>query len=222
MTDVYCNLSGARVSKCSLSIPYYGLWTADVELPTDAPIPFQCTLVIADLSLVGAVVRSDSFAGLRTARLVGGLSNGWGRTVSQSEYVNLIGVQSKMVLQDSANAVGERINVSNDTNLGTYFVREAAPAARVLRQLTGDLWYVDVKGVTQAGTPRSTAAISTAFLLEEFDPATGRILASTENPADWQPGRAIANSNLTPPRTLSLVRHHLSNDGILRTEALAA
>ncbi len=221
MSDVYASLSGARISKCELAIPYYGLWVADVELPTEAPIPSPCTLVIADLSLVGSVARTDSFAGLRTARLVGGFG-GWSKSPAYQEYMGVGGVQMSLILGDVAAAVGERVNVANDASVGSFFFREFAPASRLLRQLSGGLWWAGADGTTQVGVSRSTLPITTSFLIEEFDPSTGRILASTESPGDWMPGRTVSNATLKTPRTLSLVRHILDNEGKLRTEAVAA
>jgi hypothetical protein len=219
--SVYANISGARVSRCDLAIPYWGLWVADVELPVATAIPAQCTLTIADLTLTGHVARTDSFAGLRTARIVGGFG-GWPTSLDPREYANPTGVRVSTILGDAAGDVGERVKVADDSSVGSYFLRERAPAARLLRQLSGALWWIDPSGVTQIGTARSEAAVSTAFLIEQFDPATGRIFASTENPLDWQPGRSVSNKVLTTPRTLGFVRHVLDNDGTLRTEALAA
>jgi hypothetical protein len=220
--SVYANLSGARITKCDLSIPYWGLWVADVEMPTTSPIPSSVTLVLADLKLTGTVMRSDVFAGLIAARIVGG-GGGWHKTVDQQEYASLTGVNVSTVLKDAAQAVGERVNVVTDVGLGTFFFREQAKASRFLRQLSGDLWYVDPSGVTQCcGATRSTSAVTSPFLIQEFDPASGRILASTENPGDWAPGRQVSNKVLTTPRTLGYVRHTLGNDGTLRTEAKTA
>ncbi len=218
---VYANISGARVSKLELTVPHYGLWAADVELPTTAAIPTACTLTVADLTLSGTVARTDAFAGLRTARIEGG-GNGWPTVVGQQEYFNPAGVKVSTIMGDLAGLIGEKVAIASDSSVGTYFFRVSAQAARFLRQLSGGLWWVDKSGVTQLGTARDSSPVRTAFLIHEFDPATGRMTAITENPADWMPGRQVSNNVLTTARTLSLVRHIVSNDGTLRTEAIAA
>lgn len=215
---LYADISGMRATKLELTIPYYGTWAADVELPTEAAIPAQCTLTLADLAMAGHVYRTDSFGGLRRARIVGGFG-GWSKVVSGRHYHN--GPTVSVVLRDAASEVGERVFIALDSIIGGDFVREASVASRLLF-LAGALWWIDSLGVTQIGTARDALPISTPFLIQEFDPGTGRLVASTENPADWMPGRTVSNSTLSTPRTLSLVRHTVDNGGKLRTEALTA
>ena len=217
---LFAEVSGTRVSKLDLMLPYYGLWAADVEIPIDSPVPTQCVLTVADLSLVGKIVRTDSFAGLRNARIVGGFG-GWSTALPTQEYFAVTGVKVSTIMNDAASIIGEQVVVANDTTVGPYFFRRTQQASRLLHRFS-PLWWVDPTGKTQLGTARSAAAITTSFLIETFDPGTGRLVASTENPSDWQPGRSVSNKTLTTPRTLSLVRHTMTNDGILRTEALAA
>lgn len=221
MISAYANLSGARITKASITIPYYGIWTAVVTMAQPFTAPTPCTLSVADMTLTGFVYRSDQFAGLQIAQLIGGFG-GWGKTLSAKKYGSPGGVKVSLVLGDAALECGEQVALSQDATIGTFYGRDAGPASNVLRDLAGALWWIDPKGVTQCGTARSALPITSKFMLTDFDPGVGLITAATENPSDWMPGRTVSTSVLTTPRTLSLVRHEVDNDGNFVTEALAA
>ena len=105
MTELYASLGGARASSCALTIPYYGLWSADGMLPADSAIEELTTLVIGNLTLTGAVHRQAAFAGSRSLRLVGG-RGGWRKPLSARAYANPIGLRRSVVLGDAARECG--------------------------------------------------------------------------------------------------------------------
>jgi len=215
----FLSLNGVRVVSGHVSIPYYGTWTADVMMP-EAPGYIlnpgtSVTLTLGNLSLQGAVYRSGPFSGQMKLRIVGGYG-GWQKTVPSQQYVLSGGVLLSTVLGDLAAAVGEKVNVQNDQALGSIFVRESAPASRILRQIAGPLWYVDTKGVTQITNARPSKAVSSAFLVNRWDGDRGEFEVSTEDYASWMPGNTFSNEVVTTTQTISLATIDTDNKGTLR------
>jgi len=214
------NLNGERITTARLTVPYYGTWVADVTLALATAIPPAVTLTIGDMVMVGHVLRMASFAGSRSARIVGGFG-GWPKAVAARAYRSAGGVRASMVLGDAAIEVGEQVKLATDSTLGTAYVREAGPASRVLRYLAGSLWWVDALGVTQVGA-RAAMAITSAFTVVAYNGGRGRFEVATEAPADWQPGRTFTSPTVSTPVRIGSVSHHVDNDGIARIEVLSA
>lgn len=218
----FASLSGNRVTAALVTVPYYGLWSADVTLALSDEVsdaPFAAVLTIGNLTLTGSVFRSAAFAGNRTLRLVGG-GGGWRRPVASRYYLNSGGVPVAAVLGDLAVDAGERVSIGLVGNVGTAFTREGgAPASRTLKQVAGRSWYVDLAGTTQV-RPRPTTAIGSAYQVESFMGAMGRFIVSTEDLAAWMPGAVFANPLVTTPRVVSSVSIGSRDDGKLRLEVL--
>jgi len=218
MAGPYAALNGRRVVSGTLMIPYYGAWTADVVLSVADTIPTQTQLVIGDLTLTCAVYRQLSSAGSRSARIVAGFG-GWRKTIPAQAYSNPSGLRVSLLLGDAAKLVGEKVSVAQDMSVGSLFVRENAPATRVLRQLAGSLWWIDANGTTQVG-PRSSAAITSAFTAVEWSGAKGRFNIATEVLSDWMPGRTFTTPNVTTAQTVAETSIALGNDGKVRLTVL--
>lgn len=219
--SAFASFNGERVISGVITIPMYGTWVADIVLALSDAMAPQGALVVANLSLQGTVYRAADFSGSRSARIVGGYG-GWKNPVTARAYQNAGGVPLAMVLGDAASEVGEKINVVGGGTVGTDFVREAAPAERVLRQLAGPLWFVDPSGVTQVGAQRSTNAITSNFEITERSGAKGRFSIATEDLASWMPGRTLMSPTVTTTQALSMVTIVLGNNGTVRVEALVA
>lgn len=170
-----------------------------------------------DLTLQCAVYRTDSFAGQREVRLVGGFG-GWRKPVSSQAYKNSAGINVSLVLGDVANTVGEKVSVSNDSSLGQHFVREAAKASRVLDQLSGSLWWSKPDGTTVVGD-RVTGSVTSQFNIEDEKGDKGSIVVHTEHLADWVPGLTVTSPTLST-KTLSFIRHTFEMDGKAKMEVL--
>src|SRR5258708_6814050 len=123
-------------------MPFYGTWSADVLLATSETIPTKVTLQVGSLSLSGTVVRTASFAGSRSARIVGG-GGGWRKTIPSKGYSHPGGLQLSTVLNDAARESGETISISSDVTLGTSWTRSRAKAEQQLHLLTGGRWWGD-------------------------------------------------------------------------------
>ncbi len=215
----YASLSGARVVSGHLTVSTYGAAVADVVLADEGAVPEACSLTIANLTMALHVHRQAAFAGQRSARLVGG-AGGWRREVPARAYHSPGGIPISMVLADAAREVGEKIVVANDASVGTYYVREAAPAARTLRQLAGRRWWIDPAGVTHVG-PRPPTTVRSEFLAASHDGSEGRYSIATEDLAAWLPGATFSNS-LVPATVVSSVSVTLEQAGKMRVEVLAA
>lgn len=219
MSD-WATLDGVRIISGTLAIPYWGTWAADFLLATPNDVPAQSTVVLGDLTLIGTTYRAASYSGARSERVVGGAA-GWLKTIPSKCYQNAAGVPASMVLGDAAKESGETINASAATaSLGSFFVRTAGPASRVLRQVSGGLWWMDATGTTQLG-PRLGDPIGSPFTVISFSGAQGLFHIATETLSDWMPGRTFTSPTVTMPQTISLVTHELTNDGLHRLHVLA-
>jgi hypothetical protein len=213
-------VNGVRVVEGSIGIPDQGLWVARVFLEAEGTISTSVALVIGNLTLTGAVFRQGAFAGRQYALLVAGAA-GWMRTVAAQAYEQPGGVMLSTVLGDAAREVGEQVNASPDRSVGAFFVRESAPAQRVLRQLVGVAWYVDNAGVLQLGA-RPAGAVASSFLVEDFDRADGLAVISTEDEAAWLPGQSFTSPTVPDAQAISFTRFEVDNAGVLRLKVLVS
>lgn len=213
---MFCAINERRAFELNLTIPSRGLWTADARLDTgDAFTATSVTLTLAGLSLVGAVYRTGSFSGVTWVRLVGG-HGGWHQSVGEKYYKNPFGLRMGPIVTDAASAVGESVQISTDTSVGSFFVRRRGPAVRVLNQLASS-WYPLPTGVTFVG-PRTTPRITSRFdvIADGTDLARGVVMMATDFPEQWTPGSLFASAALSE-RQASTVTHRLTPER-LRTE----
>lgn len=216
----FASVNGVRIVEGSVGIPDQGLWVAKVHLEAEGAITSPVSLVLGNLTLAGAVYRQGAFAGRQYALLVAGAA-GWMRQVVAQAYEQPGGVMLSTVIGDVAREVGEQVNVSPDRSVGAFFVREAAPAQRVLRQLVGSAWYVDNRGVLQLGA-RAPGAVASSFLVEDFERADGLAVISTEDEAAWVPGQSFTSPTVPDSQTISFTRFEVDNAGVLRLKVLVS
>lgn len=216
MSD-YLSFAGERLTTVSSVMPMYGAWVADVVLASGVSLPsVAAPLVIGDLTLTGTVFRGAVFAGARSARVVAGMG-GWRNHVPAQDYRGA-SVLASTVLRDAATAVGERVLMdAQDTNL-RRFVREAGPAARVLRQVAGASWWTANDGTTHIG-PRPTSTVKKDFTVLSWSGRVGKFEIATEAVAEWVPG-AKFDAPGDGMQTISSVMIESSNEGKLRIGVL--
>lgn len=223
---LYASLNGARVVSGSITIPLYGTWSGDLGLALTDTITSPASLVLSNLTLLGTVYRTSSFAGSRTCRLVGGYG-GWMKALPFKQYINASGIMASVLLEDVAAECGEQINVLSDFNVGNQWVRlgpsdeDPAPAQRTLRQVGGPLWWMAPSGVTQVG-PRPTKAITSSFTVVEWSGARGQFTIATEDLASWMPGNTFTAPTVPTVQTISSVTISTDNKGVLRLNVLVS
>lgn len=219
MSALYASANGIRITAASLSIPFYGLWVADVTLATSQLLAAPVVLTMGNLTLRGAVLRQRDFAGNTTARLVGG-SGGWARPVTLAPYAKPQGVPLSLVLRDAAQACGESVALATDRSLGAFYVPGAGvPAGTILRSLAGAEWYVDELGITQVRA-RASTPITTEAEVTHYAGGKGWLSVATEDLASWQPGATFTGATVAVPFTVAASRIMAENDGTLRLEVL--
>ncbi len=216
--SAFISYGGARVHTGSLTIASSGAWVADVSFAGDLSLPTTAALEVGNLALLGSIYRARAFSGQVRARLVGGYG-GWHKQLGARAYSLPGGVKLSMVLGDAAHDAGEKIVVANDYVIGDYFVRQAGEGTRTLRGLLGEQWYVDTDGTTRTGQ-RTGSAVSSDFLVNAFDTATGTATVSTERYTEWMPGNTFQNAVVPEPQTIATVRIDADNTGKLRHTVL--
>jgi hypothetical protein len=222
----FAALNGGRVISAHVEIPYYGAWTADVVLAADTVLATEDVLTIGDLSLQGFVQRVFDFGGSRSTRMVGGFG-GWQKVLPAKAYSLPSGVPLSMILGDAATECGEQWGGANPTDLAAFasasvgqaFVREKAPAQRVLRLLTPGLWWIDGTGATRLA-PRATGIITSQFTAVRYSGGKGQFEIATETLGDWQPGRTFKSPTITSVQTISMTSVIVDNSGKLRLSVL--
>lgn len=224
MSGAFLSMNGVRVVTGHVSVPYYGTWTADVMMPaagnaSNLVVGSAVSLTLGNLTLVGAVYRSGPFAGQIKVRAMGGFG-GWQKTVPAQDYALTGGVRLSTVLNDLAMTVGEKVQIAQDGILGSKFTREKASAGKILRQIAGTLWFIDVKGTTQIRASRPSLTIATPFQIIKYDGDVGQFDVATEDYLSWLPGSTFSNEIVTIPQTISLATIDTDNKGTLRFNVL--
>lgn len=215
---LFASLAGIPVVTGSITVPLYGLWSADVQLGTDDDVTDDASLVLGDLTLTGHIYRQSLFGGQRKCRLVGGFG-GWRKVVSAKPYSLAGGIKLSLVVNDAALEVGEKVSITDDQIIGIAYVRENSIASDVLRQLAGANWYVDPAGITQIKAWPKTN-ITTPFTVIDQDGDQGKITIATENYAAWLPNAEFTAPQLDATYTIGSSTYRFQDDGTARVEVL--
>ncbi len=223
--SAYASYAGSRIVRGSVSIPLYGGWSGDFDLATSDSVPDTGVLSIGNLSLQSFAFRRSAFGGQRKLRIGAGFG-GWRKIVESRTYHLPIGIPLALVLGDVALEVGEKLNAGDlllaalKRPLGGYYLRDADPAAHVLRRLAGPLWWIDADGTTRVASSRPSDLITSPFIVSNFTGGEGRITVATEDLASWVPGRTFTSDLLETTMRIQAVTHTATAGGELRTEAL--
>lgn len=217
---MYAELAGNRIVGGTIVIPTYGAPLADVTLDKEAKIGASVTLSLGSLRLVMSPWREVvPFQGKTVVRLIGGAA-GWGKVIPAKPYKLDAGVKLSLVLGDAAKSVGEKISVGVDRVVGKFYVRDEAPACRLLNRLVPGAWWIDPDGTTKTGT-RPTSAIVKPFTILGFDGAKGSMMIDCEHLAELVPGRTLKGITLDKVITIGALTHTIGKTGV-KTEVLAA
>lgn len=217
MTDQFATLNGDRIISARITLPYQGTWSADVVLAVPSEIKQSVVLQVGDLSMVGTVIRSGSFSGSRSARIVGG-GGGWRKVLKPKAYSNPTGVKLKSILEDAARESGESMYQFTDKVIGTNYIRDENPAEHVLRYWAPN-WWIDTNGKTHI-EQRPSERILSPFTVEGWSGAKGFFEISTEKISDWVPGKTFTSATVTTEQSISQVSIETNNEGKLRLQVL--
>jgi hypothetical protein len=201
----FVHVAGNPIASATIHVPWSGAWFADVVF-LDAPVLFGAVeLVVGDVTLRGTF--DERFTGTRgaelRARIVAG-SAGWGEHVGAQSYVNDQGVRALLVAQDAARLSGETLGSFSPSaaSLGSYYVRQAGPAARVLEDVIGSAsWWVEYDGTTTVGTRPSTSARSGSYQVLEYDAAARLVTLGVDDVSAIGPG-SVLSDGLDDPQTV--------------------
>ena len=206
------SVDGQMLTYALIRIPYSGAWVADLDVDTDKTITGKVEVKIGNLSLVGTVDPrfSGAFAMNTKLRVVAG--NGKIDAVLKAkDYANDASIKAQTVVDDIVREAGEALDptYSDTMRFGPHYARESAPAARLLRQMVGDRWWVDLAGVVRIGD-RSRTEVAGDYEILDFDPRTKIATVSTDNPETIRIGSVLRGRLATPLVVLGL---NLSIDG---------
>jgi hypothetical protein len=222
MSTQYAELNGVRVVSGSLTVPYYGAWSADLALATQDPIasaPMGCRVTVGPLVAVGTVYRSAPFAASRSVRLVGG-AGGWRKSIPKRAYFASGGLSLGLVLGDAAKESGETLAIDDDGPIGDHMTRPTGPGARLLRELVS-LWWIDpATGTTRVSTSRPSAPITSDFQVISWDAGRGEFQIATEALQDWLPGNTFTSTNVATVQTIAASTFRIEPSGTLRVIVL--
>jgi hypothetical protein len=211
---LFAQLNGTPIVKGRMTIPFTGIWHADIFLDRVADTTGPQSLVLNGITGTCSVVRQIDFAGQSMLRVVGG-GGGWGKLV-QPAFFSSPNVST--VLDSIASQIGEQANVATDSAIDPFYVVDgASPASTVLTDLLGDTWWMDLTGVIQTAD-RASPTIASPFTLRSIDGPQGLYHVESDFIQDWVPGATF--SALTGSGTVSRVTHVIDG-GSLRTEVLA-
>lgn len=178
MVTSLASLNGLTALSCSVRIPAWGLWWADVELDSDSALSGDAALEIGSLVLTGTIVSGGTWHGRSRCRVVAGKGQ-WGKTIPAKGYANDAGVKVKTIADDAAADCGEQIDTSKATGtLGAAWVREAGPAARVLELVAPGGWYVGEDGKAVLGQREAISFAGESTIIEVDNGASKVVLAA--------------------------------------------
>lgn len=205
MTDLYVAVNGISCAHVRLTVPNAGPWQADVELSDPAALTNPCELRLGALRLTGtAIPEADgTYALQRRARIVGG-AGGWSRAVTARGYHNDAGVKARLVVEDVARDIGERLGtfIPARERIGSDYARQAGPASRALVDAIGGAsWWVDYDGVTQVGPRQLTTPDAATYVVLSYDPKERAATLTADDPATIAIGAQLSNG-LDQPGTV--------------------
>lgn len=221
----FASCAGLQITAGTLMIPLMGAWTADLHLATTTAVSGPVEVIIGNLTLNGAVFRSEAYGGQIRARLVGGFG-GWRTSIPPQGYGSSAGVSLTTILNDAATACGEQVSVTNDTSVGNAYARVQfgeSVAGDILWQMLSQgiitSWYVAPSGTTMTSA-WPTVNVATPYTVTDQKPDEGIVVVATEDYASWMPGCTFTSPLLQGTYTSAGVHYVWDNEGKFRFEVL--
>lgn len=207
-------LNGQVIERAAITLPRWGVWTADVQTASGDALEGAATIAIAGLTLSGTILpeRGGVYRERGFYRVVGG-AGGWRTAVRARSYRNGSGVRLSTIVKDAANDAGETLATFADRVVGPAFVRPEGEAARPLDMLVPQGWHVGEDGVTRLSV-RAAAPYSDDYQVMDRRPDRAAITIAAESLVGLVPGATLEGLEA------ATVRHELSPAG-LRTHIAA-
>jgi hypothetical protein len=215
-------VNGHRATRLVLHVPEYGAWRCDVDFDTrlePSQLTGAATIAIGSFALAGTfTARTGSFQLKSIGRVLGG-AGALSTVLKARHYHSDAGVALKTVVADAIREAGETAGAADITTerVGIDYVRQSAPASRVLSQVLGARhWWVDYTGAVRVGT-RAAVEIAGGYEVLDYDPRFRVATIATDDPAAIVIG-AVLRQRMDAPlvvRDLELV----VADGKLRVTA---
>lgn len=150
------------ISQGEVHFPWNGVWSLEATLVGDKAPPAVGTAVtvfLGEVTANGVVSSSGIHVGRPEIQVVGGLANGWSKTLPlRYPYRSPTGIKLKLVVEDIAKDIGERVEVSTalrDYVLGYAWSRPAMRASDSLATIRINgvpvPWHVQLNGTTYIG-----------------------------------------------------------------------
>jgi len=207
-------ISGHRITSARLTMPAWRCWYADVHVDGEVALTGRTEIVIADLTLQGAVLSGGPANGRSRFRTVAG-AGGWGKPLKSKSYANDSGVKVSTVMQDAATSVGESFDLSTapaSMRVGPAFVRiDEEPASSVPELVAPSNWFVGNDGITRIGKRPSTPFAGQATMIQPPDRATKTVTLASESIASLVPGVVVDGIEAVD------VEHELTEDALRTT-----
>lgn len=202
-------LNGSPLLRAALTVPRWGIWTADVVAATGEAIApgTRVELVIGGATYSGTVRYGGAYREATRYRIVGG-ADGWSRELLDRSYQSALEVRRSNVLADAARECGETLgNLGEDVRVGPAFVRHRGEASLVLDAVAPEAWYVDEAGVTQLGA-RPAQAFALPYVVADSAPDRGLVTVQAESIVGLVPGAQLEGIEAAS------VRHELTGGGL--------
>lgn len=172
--------NGLDVLGGTIRIPWTGVWTAELQVDGDLPVPSGPVVVVsadAATTLVGVADPdlSGTFGQNKALRIIGG-RGGWQKKVSAQHFHSPIGVPLALVVAATGAEVLEVATVLEPAFFEADYVRAEGPASQVLE---GRSWWVGLDGLTTVG-PRIPKPQSLDVEVLDYDPGTGVATATSD------------------------------------------
>lgn len=217
MSDAYCQVNGVTAIRAHIVRPRLGPWVADIAIIANDPTPFEGAITIelpqAGLSFRGTAHRVGVHDTTTFLRAVGG-AGGMATVIPGKNYYS---PSVRILVNDILGAAGERLSPTTDAGILTqafpFWTRPQQKASRALFSLLNAVgspaWRVLPDGTVWIGPERWLAAENFRYILDTYEPNTGRLLLATATPT-FTPGQTMPFDNEV--RRISTVEHEIEGN----------
>jgi hypothetical protein len=123
--------------------------------------------------------RTDLFAGEPASIIVGGYA--WTERREWRPFQDDRGLTARGIALSIASQIGQTIEVSQDRQIGKYFMPRRESGGQILTRLYGKDWHVGIDGTARAQV-RGTPIVGKSVAVLQYDPRDGRVEAYADRP----------------------------------------